>query len=442
MSDYNFKTRHDATAQTADWLASQLADLRKQSEDLQAKVANLQRDSGVFTLGARGSTRAGNSWCRYSTVLDKLQHDTSSYTSAQSNRIAKEAVYRVAQTGDPEAISGLNSASSGGSSSGMDTALTLIQNLRVQQATAKSQLANLSAKFGEAYPKLAELQGQLDVLSSSIKTEVQRLGQRARNDYEVAKDVEDTTGNVYLEQKRQADVLNDKTIEYTILRQEADESRTLYETLFKQLKQAGVLADFHSNNISVVDPARVPAKPAKPRVAIYVVAALFAGLFFGVCAALLRDVTDSKIRDLPALEAQLGTTPLGILPYHNYGKSRIKGSSSRSLPPKGYPVPTGLEGGRPSFSRQPTRDLAAASAEFLAFSHPHSPYVEAVRALRTSILLSRGGSPPQVILVTSSVAAEGKKHPKHQSRRSPRTTTKESPNYRRRSSSSPPTSSP
>ena len=405
LSDYKFKTRHDATAQTADWLASQLSDLRKQSEELQAKVATLQRESGVFTLG--GTDALGREQL-YSTVLDKLQQATTAFTAAQSNRIAKEAVNKIAQGGDAEAISSLNTAMTGGAS-GMETALGLIQNLRMQQSVAKAQLADLSAKFGPAYPKLAELQGQVDTIGDSIKTEVQRLGQRAENDFQVAKQVENTTRAVYLDSKHQADALNDKTIEYTILRQEADESRTLYETLFKQLKQAGVLADFKNNNIAVVDPARIPAKPARPRVILYMLASLMAGSFFGCCAALLRDVTDSKIRDLPALETQLGTTPLGILPYHAFQKSRIKGSSSRTFQPKRYHIPKGIAGPVPSYSLPvSTLELAPEAAEFLAVTHPHSPYIEAVRALRTSLLLSRGGSPPQVILVTSSVAGEGK----------------------------------
>jgi capsular exopolysaccharide synthesis family protein len=44
----------------------------------------------------------------------------------------------------------------------------------------------------------------------------------------------------------------------------------------------------------------------------------------------------------------------------------------------------------------------------IAVDEPQSPYVEALRGLRTALLLSRGGAPPQVILVTSSIASEGK----------------------------------
>ena len=48
-------------------------------------------------------------------------------------------------------------------------------------------------------------------------------------------------------------------------------------------------------------------------------------------------------------------------------------------------------------------------AERLAISeHPNSPYTEALRALRTALLLAKSSTPPQLLLVTSSVAGEGK----------------------------------
>jgi capsular exopolysaccharide synthesis family protein len=395
LNDYNFETRHNATARTADYLTSQLTDLRKQSESLQAQVARAQRDSGILSLG--GVDAAGREQV-YSVILDKLQQATTAYTQAESNRIAKDAVYEATKTGDPEAISSL-SGGTAFSSSG-ESGLALIQGLRLQQSTLRGQLAEASAKFGPAYPKIAEMQQQLEAVNSSIKTEVARMAERAKNDADVARNMEQHTRNVYLDLKAQADGLNDKSIAYTIMRQEADQSRTLYETLFKQLKEAGVLADFKVSNISIVDPARVPARPAKPNVLLYLAASIAGGLFFGCCGALLRDTLDSKIRSLPDLEAQLGQLPLGVLPYHSQQRSLRKPvrAQIRSTAPQSRALTSGARA--ELVTNEHTR--------VAALNDPRSAYVEAIRALRTSVLLSRGGAPPQVILVTSSIAAEGK----------------------------------
>ena len=44
LQDFSFQTRYAATSQASDWLGHQLSDLRQQSEDLQAKVVELQRE--------------------------------------------------------------------------------------------------------------------------------------------------------------------------------------------------------------------------------------------------------------------------------------------------------------------------------------------------------------------------------------------------------------
>ena len=388
LIDYNFQIRHEATSHTAEWLGGQMSDLRQQSEDLQAKVAQLERESGVFSVG---ETDASGRPQVYSSVLDKLQQSTTALSQAQANRIGKAAIYQVAQTGDPEAISQLSGSSIFASSSGLDTSLSLIQSMRMQEATLRGQVAEIAAKFGSEYPKLSEMRSHLDALTDSIRAETNRVAERAKNDYEVARRVEDNAHKIYMEQKRQADLANDKTIEYMIARQEADESRNLYESLFRQLKQSGVLAGFRANNISLVDPARVPAIPAKPRILLYMLAALTGGLFLGVGAALVKDGVDVRIHDLVALESELGQVPLGILPYHKTARSRLPNSSR----------PRALEASDPGL---PATDRM----RIPALAEPHSAFVEALRALRTALLLSKTRTPPQVILITSSMPGEGK----------------------------------
>jgi capsular exopolysaccharide synthesis family protein len=254
----------------------------------------------------------------------------------------------------------------------------------------------MAAKFGPAYPKLVEMRSHLDAITDSIHTEVKRVAERAKNDYEVAQQVEDNAREIYLEQKHQADQVNDKTIEYAIARQEADESRNLYESLFRQLKQSGVLAGFRAENISLVDPARVPARPARPMVLLYMVAAFTGGLFLGVGAAVVQDGVDSRIHDLIALEAELGQAPLSILPYYKRAHSRLADKGrSQTLGASNQEIFL--------WDRSVERKVRIPTLD-----EPRSGFVEGLRALRTSLLLSKGRIPPQVVLITSSMPGEGK----------------------------------
>jgi uncharacterized protein involved in exopolysaccharide biosynthesis len=311
LIDYNFQTRYNATNQASTWLTGQLSELRKQSEELQAKVVDLERQSGVYSMGtvdALGREQA------YSGVLDQLQQETTALSLAQQNRILKGAIAEAAETGNAEMLSGLSGNTMVGSTP-MNNSLALIQTLRQQEATEQAALQEAEAKYGPSYPKLAELRANLAGVERSIHDEVERIKERAKSDYAVAAQAEIKTRTQYDQAKEQADKLNDKAIEYMIVRQEAEKSRDLYEDLLKRLKEAGVLEGLKSSNITVVDPGRVSAKPKKPNVPLYMLAALGGGFFLGCLGGLLLDTLDNKISSIHEVEELTGQTLLGATPF-------------------------------------------------------------------------------------------------------------------------------
>jgi succinoglycan biosynthesis transport protein ExoP len=376
LKDHGFQTRYAATRESSEWLNGQLADLKQQTQNLQAKVVDLQKDSGVYIMGTDSQGRDQI----YSATLDRLQQATTALTTATSNRIIKGAVYLTAKNGDPDLISSLAGGSLTGASTGVQSSFTLLQELRSQQATLQAQLANDSSKFGSEYPKLADERSSLQSVSKAISDEVDRIGKRAANDYRAAEEAEDHLKAVYVERKAEADRLNDKTIEYGIAKQEADDSRGLYDDLFKRLKEAGVIEGFRSSNISVVEPGRVPASPAKPNVPIYLGVSLLAGLFLGVCGALFTDSVDTKIQSIEGMEHLLESPLFALLPEFK--------KHARNWLPNGV--------------------MAVSNQSINVLDEPFTPFAEALRGLRTKLLHTRNAFSSKVILVTSSVPGEGK----------------------------------
>jgi succinoglycan biosynthesis transport protein ExoP len=376
LVDYNFQTRYTATSQASEWLGKQLSDLRGNSEQLQRRVAELQRDSGVFTFGGEDIQGKG---IAYSTILDQLQQATASLTQAQSNRVIRGALYEAAKASDPDMMASLASSSLlSGASPAVGNSLTLIQTLRSQEANEKAQLSETTAKFGSAYPKLDEMRANVASIQQSIRNEQLRLQNQTKSDFVVSEQVEEHMRAIFQGQKKDAEALNNKAIQYALVRQEAEESRGLYERLLSRLKEAGVLEGLRSSNITIVEPGRVPSNPSKPNIKLYLVAALVGGLILGISSALGLEAMDSKVRDLQVLSGYFGDSLFGELPYE-----RVR-----------IPV-------------QRKADDPAPSAVF-TLADPSSAYSEELRGLRTAILLARGGAPPKVILVTSSISGEGK----------------------------------
>ncbi len=68
------------------------------------------------------------------------------------------------------------------------------------------------------------MQSNLAALHSSISEESGRIKARAASDYEIAKQDESASRAEFNREKSNADKLNDKAIEFAIVRQEAEES--------------------------------------------------------------------------------------------------------------------------------------------------------------------------------------------------------------------------
>jgi len=367
---YTFQTRFEATNEAADWLSGQLGDLRQQSEQLQRQVADLESKSGVYSLGtvdSRGRDQA------YSGVLDQLQQATAALSQAEQNRILRGAILHAAQNGDAEMLSGLAGNASNGSV--VNNSLGLIQTLRSQEGSQQATLQQAESKYGAANPKLQETRSNLAGIHHSIQQEIDRLKARAQSDYDDAVRDEAETREAYDKVKSRADTLNNKSVDFAILRQEADESRKLYQELLERFKEAGVLESLKGSMITVVDPGRVPGEPKTPNVRMAMIGGVVAGFFAGCCVALLLEALDTRVHTIAEVERICGNKLYGATPLFLY-----------------KPAP-------PSFDGPP---------RLASLDEPRSRYVEAARAIRTEIFLRSGGEPSSVILVTSSIAGEGK----------------------------------
>ncbi|GGH12433.1 GumC family protein [Silvibacterium dinghuense] len=369
LTDYAFQTRVNSTSEAATWLTGQLGDLRKQSEEEQEKLAALEKQTGIYSFGTDNQGREQV----YSDVLDRLQQSTAALSVASQNRILKEAVYKAVESGNAELISELGGTSTADTAPAVTNALSLIQNLRLQQANIETEIASGEKHYGSAYPHMVELRASLDKVNQAISDEVSRVQARAKSDYEIAQKTENDSRAQYEANRQAADALKDKAIDYSILREEATQSRGLYEDLLRKLKEAGVLEGLKASDITVVDPGRVPAKPKKPNVPLYLLIAAFGGLVLGLAGALIAEAMDRRIQTVEQLD-RLGVPLVAILPRYSKEKRALDGI-------------------------QHVRTLNA----------PRSAYSEAMRGLRASLTPTRTTmEPPRVVVVTSASPGEGK----------------------------------
>jgi capsular exopolysaccharide synthesis family protein len=374
--EHNFQVRYNATSKATEWLRRQLVDLKSQVEKAQQHAVELQKASGIF-----GEDEHHN------IVITKLEQLNNELTTAQANRVIKEAVYNLARNGNPEAMAGLLGSSVPGAA-GSAYSLSLLNSLRQQEADLSSQYADAAAKYGPAYPRVIQLQERLASVQSSIQAELNKVVDRARSEYQVAASQEADARARFAQQKAIAAEMNNKAIDYTIAKQEAESSRALYENLQKKLQEAGVLAGLHSSDLNVVDPAVVPDRPSAPNVPLYLAFGALAGMTLGVICAVVAEALDRTVRDPLEIETTTSIPLLGVIP-----DAKLRGTS------------------RQDRLKAPIWNHLTGAADG---NHPHlmsaqdSAVSEAFRSLRTSLLLSPRGQSAKIFMITSSMPQEGK----------------------------------
>jgi polysaccharide biosynthesis transport protein len=371
--DNNFKSRFDSTMQASDWLTKQLVDLQMKVETSQEKLVHYQKEHEILGIDEKQNITTAK--------LDELNK---ALTSAESERMGKESVYRLVQAGDTETIASaatiLDDAGAGSQS-----ASSLLDGLRTKAADLKIQAAELSTQFGPAYPKLAQINNQLKEIDAQLLVETKKVSGKIKGQYMAALQRESMLHDALEKQKQEANKLNESAIEYSLLKRDLDTNRQLYEGLLEKLKQAGVSAGLRSNNFRIVDVARVPTYPIEPNIPRNLSFAFMLGLISGVGLAFLLEGLDNTVRTTEQAQMISGLPPLGMIPLGS--RTTREGANSKRLV---------------------IASSSKEAVELITQVRPQSQMAESYRALRTSLLLSNLGAPPKVIMVTSALPQEGK----------------------------------
>ena len=363
--ELNFKSKYDATTQASNWLSAELEELRIKVEKSEDARLAYERQNQIWQIDEKQDI-----------TTQKLADLSTAATAAETALAGKEALYRMAASGNVDALPAVRDN-------------TVIQGLLNRKSDLDQQYAVAVNQYGPNFPKvqrLAEQQKQVDDdLAKAQKTVVDGI----QEDFNTARSHEELLQEALDKQKAEANDVAEKLVQYHILQHDAEANKQLYDGLLQKLKEAGITAGLRSSNIRVVDPALVPTSPSRPQKARNILLAFLVGLVGGVGLAFFREYLDNTVKSPDDIEVLTGLPSLAVVP---------------TLP--------GLNGHHHRLSRL-TRDTAEQTAEsprveLLSYVQPKSQISEAFRALRTSLLLSQADHPPQVILVTSALPREGK----------------------------------
>lgn len=351
--EHSFRENYAATEKISGWLDEKLNGLKTNLEKSQAHILNLQKDIGVYGIDQSHSVDIAN--------LEELNKQ---YADAEVDRLLKESRLQEIKTSSPDvidaALAGSDPALAGG---------------KQRLAQLNTDYTSLVQTYGSEYPKVKALKAQIDQLQRELEREEKAQVARAEKEYDAAESDESKLAAALNKQEQDAYSKGEKAVEYELARRDYETNRLLYDGLEQRLQEASIMSGLHSTAIHTVDSADTPIYPSRPRSNFNQALGIALGFAVGVGIALLLEAMDTNLKTMAEIEHALQLPLLAAIPAVD---------AEHLLPNK--------------FKEHAVTPGATA----------WSKIAEALRGMRTSILLSSPGAPPKLIMIVSTRPAEGK----------------------------------
>jgi capsular exopolysaccharide synthesis family protein len=345
--------------------------MEKQIDELKAKMEKSGMDLAQFEK----DLDVINPEEKTNILSARLLQLNTEYTTAQADRVSKEAAWNAMKSGSLEAAQV--------SSQGQDLAKLSdsLNQARQRFALVKSTYGSTHPEYRKAADELAEVQREFDSSRSNI-------ADRIAVEYREALNREQMLQKAVAETKAEWDSLNSRSFEYQQLKREADDDKTLYDELIRKIREADINAGFQNNNIRIADLARPPLHPVFPNIRLNLILAFLFSTLLAVGAALLYDTLDTTLRDPKEASRFLGTDVIGTMPVDRLAAQLPK--SAATVPAAAIVAQTARNEKRKGYYRST------------------SDFEESVRTIRNTILLSDFEGRLRSIMLTSAGPGEGK----------------------------------
>ena len=347
----NLENRMSGTLQATQWLSERLEALRENLQTSEQALQDFRDREGLVDI--EGVTGLGGNELR-----------------ALSVRLQEASKARIEAQNIMEDVSGLRSATT-------EELMTLpavmrhqvIRDLVRERALAERKVAELAKRYGPKHPKMIATTSDFNTAEADLGKEVRTVVSGISREYDIALRNEQQLQANWEARKTEIQDFNRVEFRLQELQQEVETNRKLYDIFFNRIKGVSETSGFEKPHARVIDKALVPGSPVKPNKRLAVSIAFVLSLLLGCGIALLLDMLDNTVKTPDDVANKLGAALLGVLP-------KVKADTQNDFP--------------------------------LFWEAPHSQYAEAVRTVRTGVVLSSLDAPSKIIVVTSTQPGEGK----------------------------------
>lgn len=291
----------------------------------------------------------------------ELNQLTAQLSDARRRLAQSESIYKVVQNRSGRSLESLPEVLNH----------AVIQTAKRSEEAAARNVSELARRYGPKHPKMINAREELIAVQENVRGQILTLVTGIENEYNLSRsDVENLEAELATARQGFQQVSR-KGSEFRELQREVEINRGLYDAFLKRFTETSETNNFTQANARVTDEALVPFYQIKPSKKKIVLAAFMMSLMLGVGLALLYEFLHDGIRSVSDVENKLSMRLLGLLPLIPCEKDK----------------------------RLDT---------YVYFQNKERAFQEAVRSLRTSVVLSHIETSAKIITVTSTLANEGK----------------------------------
>lgn len=344
----------ELTVKATSWLNEQLKDQRAELTAAEKRLQEYREKEQI--VGENGGIDIATR--ELDLISEKL-------VDARRERLEKESIYRqIRQAGrnNPDALQLITPI----------LVHPLVQTMKESVSLLQIKRSELSKRYGSRHPRMVAVDSELARAQQDLDRQIISVARGLENEYKVASSAEASLKSNIKGTKGDIQNLSRKEYRLKELQQDVDTKRALYDQFYTRFSETTVTGDLKTANARVSDPAIAPQKPIKPKKKLIVAAVVFLSALFAAMVSLIAKVLDNTLQSSSEVEQKLSQTMLGLLP-------KLKSARKKKNHSYHYFI-----------------------------EEPRSPYAEALRTIRTGIVLSSLDNPYKIICVTSTNPGEGK----------------------------------
>ena len=303
--DTNIELKVDSAKQYAAWFNEQSRSLRADLEAKEKKLSDYQNSAGIV----------GDD--KFDVENARLQDLSTQLVAVETQRQQTQSRQRQART-DAESLPEVLQS-------------PVIANLKASLAAAEAKRRDMATNYGKNYPDYKDIESEIAGIQSRIAQESDRIAASLGGNAQVDVRREEDLRAAVEAQKRRILDLKQQHDQVSDLQNDVAMAQKNLDAVSVRLAQSSLESQAQQTNVEMLAPATIPGDASSPKLTLNLIFGLFVGGICGIGAALLRELSDRRVRESDELVALLGVPLLGRIP-------EVKTAPGRALLPYAAPA--------------------------------------------------------------------------------------------------------